>query len=345
MSRVGRVAVVSTRALDRHDTGPRHPESSSRLAAVEQGVHRARLGDDLVELEPRTATRAELERAHDPEYLDALESFLRSGGGALDRDTRASPGSWATAGLAAGAGLVALEALRAGDADAAFVCVRPPGHHASRARAMGFCLLNSIAVAVASLRAGGERVLVVDWDAHHGNGTETNFWDDPGVTYVSTHQWGHSFFPGTGAPSDTGGPGAPGSVWNFALPAGATADAARAALDVVAPAVEVFDPTWVLVSCGFDAHRADPLAGLAWSAGDYAHLTQRVSAFAPRAGRLALFLEGGYDLDALERCTAVTLAALAGGATADVDGYETPTSGGPGRDAITRTADAHARLA
>jgi acetoin utilization deacetylase AcuC-like enzyme len=338
-----RIAVVSTSAVDDHDPGRHHPERPARLVAVERGIAAVELGHDLVRLAPRPATRVDLELVHDSRYLDALERFVEGGGGALDPDTIASPGSWATAVLAAGSGLVAVDALRDGDADAAFVATRPPGHHAPRDRAMGFCLINNVAVASAALVARGERVLIVDWDVHHGNGTEAIFWDDPSVMYVSTHQ--SPFYPGTGAPSDTGGTGAPGSVFNFALPSGATGDVALRALDeVVAPAVERFAPDWVLVSAGFDAHRDDPLAELAWSTGDYALLVRRVQQLAPSPGRLVLFLEGGYDLGALERSTAVTLTALADGDPAARDAFEPPTSGGRGADAVTRTATAHARL-
>jgi acetoin utilization deacetylase AcuC-like enzyme len=339
--------VVSTVDIDDHDTGRRHPERPARLEAVERGIARvAAAADaaDVVQQSPRHATRDELGGAHDPEYLDALERFIAGGGGALDPDTIVSSGSWDTAVNAAGAGLVAVDVLRRGDADVAFVAVRPPGHHAPRDRAMGFCLLNNVAVAAAALVADGERVLVVDWDVHHGNGTQDIVWNDPSVMYVSTHQ--SPYYPGTGAPSDTGGADAPGTVVNVALPAGATGDVALAALDqVVAPVVARFTPTWVLVSAGFDAHRDDPLADLAWSSGDYALLARRVRDFAPRPGRLALFLEGGYDLDALERCTATTLAALAtDDDPAQLDTYEPPTSGGPGHAALSLTAAAHAQF-
>ena len=178
--------------------------------------------------------------------------------------------------LAAGAGLAAVDALERGEGTAAFCAVRPPGHHAEPDRAMGFCLLNNVAVTAAALRDRGQRVLIVDWDAHHGNGTQDMFWADPDVMYVSLHEW--PLYPGTGRLDDVGvGPGA-GTTVNFPLPAGATGDVYLAALDdVVAPLVERFAPDWVLVSAGFDAHRADPLTGLGLPSGDFADLT------APRA--------------------------------------------------------------
>ena len=158
---------------------------------------------------------------------------------------------------------------------------------------MGFCLVNNVAVAAASRTARGERVLIVDWDVHHGNGTQDIFWDDPDVLYVSTHQ--HPLYPGTGRPDEVGGPDAPGLTVNLPLPPGATGDVVRAALDDEARAtIEDFAPDWVLVSCGFDAHRDDPLSDLDLSSGDFAELACIVRDFAPRPGRLALFLEGGY---------------------------------------------------
>jgi acetoin utilization deacetylase AcuC-like enzyme len=178
-------------------------------------------------------------------------------------------------------------------------------------------------------------VLIVDWDVHHGNGTQAIFWDDPRVLYVSTHQY--PAYPGTGRADEIGGPRAAGLTVNFPLPPGATGDVALAALDdVVGPTVEAFAPGWVLVSAGFDAHRADPLADLAWSAGDFAALTTRVLALAPGRGRTVLFLEGGYDLDALRASTAATASSLAGEPCAS----ETATSGGPGREVVGRTARA-----
>jgi len=293
-----------------HDTSPGHPERAARMAAVARGVEQSVVGDDLVHGTPRPATVEELATVHDRGYLDALERFCTAGGGNLDPDTVASAASWDVACLAAGAGLDAVDRLRAGDAGSAFLAVRPPGHHATPTRAMGFCLLNNVAVTAAALADAGERVLVVDIDAHHGNGTQDAFWDDPRVTYVSVHE--HPMYPGTGMVRESGGPHAPGGTVNVPVPAETSGDVYRRMVDeVVVPVAERMAPTWLLLSTGFDAHRRDPLTGLALSSGDYWDLTARLLALVP-AGRRLVFLEGGYDLDAVAMSTAATLAAMAG---------------------------------
>jgi acetoin utilization deacetylase AcuC-like enzyme len=334
------VLVGSVAAVDHHDTGLGHPEHAARLVAVARGLDEAHLGDAIGELDGRPASLTELGRVHGDLYLDALAQLAAAGGGAIDPDTRVSPGSWATACAGAGLGLAAIEALQRGEAEAAFVAPRPPGHHATATQAMGFCLVNNVAVAAAALAEAGQRVLIVDWDVHHGNGTQDIFWNDPRVLYVSTHEW--PAYPGTGRLGETGGPGAPGLTVNIPLPSGATGDVALAAIDeVAAPVVDVFAPDWVLISAGFDAHRDDPLADLAWSAGDYADLTRRLAAMAPGPGRLVAFLEGGYDLNALAHSAAATVAALAGATYRP----EPATNGGPGRDAVVAAARVHADLA
>ncbi len=320
-----------------HDGGS-HPERPARIAAVLQGIGDLRLGSDLVTVGARRASREELARVHDERYLDDLEAFSRRGGGLLDQDTYVTSTSWDAALRAAGAGLAAIDALGSRAEGFAFVAARPPGHHAERGRGMGFCLLNNVAVAAAALTARGARVVVVDWDVHHGNGTQEIFWDDPAVLYVSTHQW--PLYPGTGRPEEVGGDEAIGTTLNVPVPPGATGDVLREALDdVVAPVVDAFRPDWVLVSCGFDAHRADPLAELALSSGDFAALACTVAAFAPAPGRTVLFLEGGYDLQALRRSTSATVGALLG----DPSENEPPTFGGPGTDAVHAAALARER--
>jgi acetoin utilization deacetylase AcuC-like enzyme len=316
---------------------PGHPERPSRVEAVASGLDDLDLGTDRLHAEARVATFDELATVHDRGYLRNLEAFCAEGGGKADPDTYATRVTWDAARAAAGAGLAAVDALANNEADVAFVAARPPGHHALADRAMGFCLVNNVAVAATALADRGERVLIVDWDVHHGNGTEALFWDDDRVCYVSTHQ--DRLYPGTGAASDTGGAGAPGLTVNIPLPAGATGDVMERAFDdVVAPVVDAFAPTWVLVSAGFDAHRDDPLASLALSSGDFARLATIVRGYAPAASRLAIFLEGGYDLDALRASAAATLGAIVGAGTP----AEVPTNGGPGTDAVARARAARA---
>ena len=306
-----------------------HPERPARVTAAMAGVHDLDLGGDLHLIPPSEIAMSTLGLVHDPEYLRRLSASSASGGGDLDPDTFVTASSWEAATQAAGAGLAAVAALRQAGTGVAFVAARPPGHHALRDRGMGFCLINNVAVSAAALVAEGERVLIVDWDVHHGNGTQSIFWDDPRVLYVSTHEW--PLYPGTGRPQEVGGSGAPGLTLNVPVPAGATGDVLRRAYEeLAAPAVERFAPSWVLVSAGFDAHRADPLADLALSSGDFAELARAVGQFAPGPGRVVLFLEGGYDLLALRGSVRASLGALLGATTEP----ELPTSGGPGMDVL-----------
>jgi acetoin utilization deacetylase AcuC-like enzyme len=323
------LAVVTNQPVDRHDAPAGHPERAARSRATLQGIAAAGIDDALLDIAPRAATVDELALVHDRDYLASMAALCEAGGGRLDADTYVAPGSWETATLAAGAGIVACETLAAGEADAAFVVARPPGHHASAARPMGFCIVNSVGVAAGWLASRGERVLIVDWDVHHGNGTQEVFWDDPDVLFFSLHEEG--IYPWSGSHMETGGANAPGTTINVPLPAGSTGDAMRAALDdVLIPAAEAFGPTWVLVSAGFDAHRYDGLARLRFSATDFADAAERVARLAPSPGRLALFLEGGYDLE----CLRLSMGAAAAAAVGERFRPEPVSSGDTGVDQV-----------
>ena len=322
--------VFSHPACLEHVAGFGHPERPERVVAAVRGIREARLGGDLAWVEPREATVDELALVHERGYVEALRRFCERGGGMLDMDTSAVPASWTAAVVAAGSGLHAVERLDRGEAEAAFCAVRPPGHHALDGKAMGFCLFNNVAVCAALLAERGERVLIVDWDAHHGNGTQDMFYADARVLYVSVHQW--PFYPGTGRIEERGAGAGAGMTVNFPVPQGTTGDVYMAALDALQPLVESWQPTWVLMSCGFDSHAEDLLGSLGLREGDYADLTRRCAELAPPGHRI-LFLEGGYNTDAIAASSAACAAALLG-----QDTQATRTSGGPGMDVVEAVA-------
>jgi acetoin utilization deacetylase AcuC-like enzyme len=297
-----------------HDTGA-HPERAERIRAIEAELDR-RGWPGIRRIPAPAAERSVLTAVHPESHVAAIERLAASGGGAIDADTVTSPGSWDAALHAAGgaAHMVDLLLGEDGRAAAGFCALRPPGHHAETATAMGFCLFNNVAVAARRARDahGCGRVLVLDWDVHHGNGTQDIFWSDDGVLYVSIHQW--PLYPGTGHPGEEGeGPGA-GHTVNLAVPPG-TGDAGFTSLveHVVAPLARAYEPGLVLVSAGYDAHAQDPLADCAVSEAGYAAMTATVRRAAAALGGIPLgfVLEGGYSLPALARSVAVTLEALA----------------------------------
>jgi acetoin utilization deacetylase AcuC-like enzyme len=292
-----------------HDTGPGHPERVQRLAAI------LRLLDDpiyaaLDRREAPEASREQLARVHTTAYIDEVFAAIPTvGQGELDGDTVLSPGSGEAALRAAGAVTAAVEAVIKGEIRNAFCAVRPPGHHAERDLAMGFCIFNNIAVGAAEALAahGLGRVAIFDFDVHHGNGTQHIFAHDQRVLYVSTHQM--PLYPGTGARHEKG----IGNIVNAPLPPYAGSEEFRDAVEqTILPAIEAFRPDLLMISAGFDAHRADPLASLEFETEDYGWVTEQLCALAAQqcAGRIVSTLEGGYDLNALAESTAAHVAAL-----------------------------------
>lgn len=297
-----------------HNMGPGHPESPERLRAIISRLERYGVLDRLVRIDPEPAPDEWITQVHELSYVESLKKRApTSGYFSLDPDTSMSPGSLPAAYLAAGGALAAADAVMAGTVDHVFCAVRPPGHHAERNRAMGFCLFNNIAIAARYLqrRHRIDRVLIVDWDVHHGNGTQHTFYDDPSVLFFSTHQYPH--YPGTGRATERGQGLAEGLTINVPMPPGEGDEAYRKVFEqVLVPAADAFKPDFVLISAGFDAHRDDPLAGMALTEDGYGTLTKIVAGIARRHsnGRILSCLEGGYNLNALAASVERHLSAL-----------------------------------
>ena len=318
-----------------HHPGRQHPERPERLSAVQEGAVLSELGNSLVQVEAELIDRNEILKVHDSRFIQELEKVDAQGGGRIDPDTKMSEHSWRAAQISAGAGIQAVRELSEGSYEAAFCAVRPPGHHATSNQSIGFCFLNNVAIDANHLVNTGQKVLIVDYDAHHGNGTQDIFYEEPNVLFVSFHQW--PLYPGTGRTEETGAGQGQGTTMNLPLPTRTTGDHYRKAWEeIIQPKVALFNPSWLIISAGFDSHRNDPVASLGLTSGDYADLTSEIIKAVP-SGRRLVFLEGGYDLEALRLSTAAVLRTLAG----DPLYPEKPTQNGPGKEAVESIAQFH----
>ncbi|PWT79749.1 MAG: histone deacetylase [Blastocatellia bacterium] len=306
------LTLISSHRFTEHETPPGHPERAERAEVMDVIANRWReRGTEVIA--PRPATRDHLARVHDGEYLRRISETVGQAM-ALDPDTYTSPETSEIALLAAGAAVDAVERVLSGVDSGAFALVRPPGHHAEHGRAMGFCFYNNVAIAAAHARTRGRhRIAIVDYDVHHGNGTQHTFEADPEVLYISTHQF--PFYPGTGAANEVGLGAGRGFTVNLPLEAGATAEDYRVVFDeVVLPVLRQFRPELMLVSAGFDAHERDPLANMRLTTEAFAAMTMELRAIATEfsEGRIVLVTEGGYDLRALAASLDAVTQVLAG---------------------------------
>jgi acetoin utilization deacetylase AcuC-like enzyme len=306
-------ALIYDDAFENHRTG-HHPENPARFKAILSALEADEsLWGKLNKFAPVAATDEDITRCHSEQLIEHLGSLCERGAPFVDLDTVICPQSFKVARLAAGAAIAAVDQVFDGKAQNAFALVRPPGHHATPNRAMGFCLFNNAAIAAryAQAKRGAERVLIIDWDVHHGNGTQDIFYKDPSVFYFSTHQY--PYYPGTGAANERGLDNAEGSTLNIPLREGTAARVHREAFTDALQAIEKkFPPDLIIISAGFDSRRGDPLGGLMLEDSDFREMTKEVMDMADRhaSARVVSALEGGYNLDTLGETVRTHIAAL-----------------------------------
>ena len=309
---MARTGVVVDQEYLKHFAGESHPERPERIQVLLDLA--GGLGSEKFQLlPPKAASRADIEYTHGADHVRLVESTSKVNRHALDGDTITCRDSFGVGLLAVGGFLTLLDSIAAREVRNGFALVRPPGHHALRNRAMGFCLFNTMAIGAEYLKRahGANKILIMDWDVHHGNGTQDAFYDDPSVLFISTHQF--PFYPGSGAVNEVGAGAGEGYTINVPLPAGcANTEYLQVFQDVVVPAAEKFKPQWILVSAGFDPHRRDPLGGMGVSEEGFAAMARKLLMLAERFAdaRIALLLEGGYDLAGLRNSVAAVLSEL-----------------------------------
>jgi acetoin utilization deacetylase AcuC-like enzyme len=340
-----KTGVVKDPVFMEHDPGPYHPESPQRLRVLYQMLGDPELGNGFVLIPPRPASREDLERVHEPRYIDRVAATAGRSRVSLDPDTQTSARSYEAALLAAGSCLEAIDRILAGEISNAFAMIRPPGHHAESSRAMGFCLFNNVAVAAryAQARHGLSRVMILDWDLHHGNGTQWAFYEDPTVLYGSTHQY--PYYPGSGSFQETGRGDGIGYTVNVPLSVG-NGDAEYLGIyrRIFAALGKAFAPELLIVSAGFDIYEGDPLGGMAVSPAGFGLLARVLLQMAEEVcqGRMLVALEGGYDLEGLRAGGKAVLLELMGRPSSSMDPLEMEAAGKPRVDALLkRVLDAH----
>lgn len=311
-----RTAYLTHADFQLHETGPHHPERPERLVALERQLQDAPIREKLVKLEFEKATEEQLAYCHTPEHIKRVREIAAGGGGSLDGDTQVSPSSYDVARLAVGCALRAVDAVVKDDVDNAFCAVRPPGHHAESGKSAnspwGFCLFNTVAIAARHAQKvhGLEKVAILDFDVHHGNGTQEIFYEDPTVLFISSHEWG--IFPHRGDQSEKGVGAGLGFTVNYPLPAGSDGAIYRRIWQMAAEEVRQFQPELIIISAGYDAHIADPLAHMSLKSGDFAVLLEIIKQVATEVckGRIVAVLEGGYKLGALAESVEISLLSL-----------------------------------
>ena len=321
---MAKTAVVVDKEYLKHQPGESHPERPERIKvlldlASELDAAKFQL------LPPQPAKRADIAATHGEEHIKLIEATAQHNRYALDGDTITCRDSFAVSLLAVGGFIGLLDAIAAKDCRNGFALVRPPGHHALRDRAMGFCLFNTMAIGAEYLQRthGAKKIFIMDWDVHHGNGTQDAFYDDPSVLFISTHQY--PYYPGSGAANEVGSGVGEGFTINIPLPAGcADAEYAQVFQDIVVPAAEKFRPEWILVSAGFDPHRRDPLGGMGVTEQGFGAMARRLLGLADKFAdaRIAFLLEGGYDLAALRGSVAAVFATMQSGVAPDDRGAQ-----------------------